>query len=504
MMTPYDVRARVVECANCGAPLTIIDPSTAKCGYCGTHNQVSERPNDGRGPLAPAQEVARLAQLKAQQEHPLVGHVYDLTGLPPSLMFEGATAESVNDLAALHRLWSHAKTVAPDGLEPQRGLCWVAIHSARLLSNSEQYEGARAKLETALNHLSDPGHRLLIRAELCLEAIQRGELAAARGWLAECDPAPEVLELDSALRYATARVCLAESNPARALSLVGEAHGALPVQKAMAPHFMLVRITAFELSRRFEEAAALWSKYVAKFDEAKLIDIAQREGLALQTRLGPMQRSARDLATQIDGARGPAFPFASALAWAPFITLLVALVFSVEGCATKRGPLLGTVAIPVCGALCDICQPPATYHYWSANGSGHHAVLCDSEALRPSQMESRDLMQHASLFPHLEVPGGGATMYAVTYIFVFPLGLLLGFALALSKRRRLKAKLETNQTRLSGLEPELNQAGREAGPLPRRWLAIVLISALFLLSMAGFAGAVITKFAAPAPAAAQP
>ena len=149
MMTPYDVRARVVECANCGAPLTIIDPSSAKCGYCGTHNQISERPNDGRGPLAPAQEVARLAQLKAQQDRPVPGHVYDLTGLPPSLMFEGATADSVNDLAALHRLWSHAKTVAPDGLEPQRGLCWVAIHSARLFSNSEQHEGARAKLETA-------------------------------------------------------------------------------------------------------------------------------------------------------------------------------------------------------------------------------------------------------------------------------------------------------------------------------------------------------------------
>ena len=69
------------------------------------------------------------------------------------------------------------------------------------------------------------------------------------------------MELDSALRYATARVCLAENNPARALSLVGEAPGALPVQTAMAPQFALVRITAFELSRRFEEAAALWKTY---------------------------------------------------------------------------------------------------------------------------------------------------------------------------------------------------------------------------------------------------
>ncbi len=502
-MTPYDVRARVVECANCGAPLTVIDPSSAKCGFCGTHNQVTARPNDVRGPLTPAQEVARLAQLKAQREHPVVGGVYDLTCLPPSLMFEGATVESVNDLAALHRLWSHAKTVAPEGLQPQRALCWVAIHSARLLSKSDQHEGARAKLETALNHLPDPGHRLLIRAELCLEAIRRGELAAARGWLAECDPAPEVLELDSALRYATARACLAETNPARALSLIGDAPGAVPVQKAMAPHFTLVRISALELSRRFAEAAALWTKYVAKLDEAKLIDLAQHEGLASQTRLAPMQRTARALATEIANVRAWGFPVASALAWAPFISLTLAFLFSIEGCATKRGPLIGAVAIPVCGALCDGCRSPATYHYWSSNGSVHHAVLCDSEALRPSQMESMQLIQHASLFPHLEVPGGGVTMYAVTCVFVFPLGVLLGFAVGLSKRRRLQAKLEANRTRLSGLEPELNQAGRDAGPLPRRWLAILLLLSLFLLAMAGLSAAAITMFAAPPPAAAQ-
>ena len=119
-------------------------------------------------------------------------------------------------------------------------------------------------------------------------------------------------------------------------------------------------------------------------------------------------------------------------------------------------------------------------------------------------MESTDLEQHASLFPHLEVPGGAATIYAATYVFVFPLGVVLGFVLGLSKRRRLKVKLEENQKRLSGLEPELTRASREAGPLPRRWLALGLTALLFLLSMAGLAGGAIAVFAAPPPATAQP
>ncbi len=499
----YDVAARVVECANCGAPLTVQNADAATCAYCAVECRVGPRPNDRRQPLSPAQEVARLAQLKAQQSHTIPGHIYDLSGLPPALMFAGATAEARTDLVVLHRLWNHARAVASEGLEAQRALCWVAVHAARLLSASEQREGARAKLETALNHLTDPGHRSLVRAELCVEAVASGELAAARGWLSECDPAPEVLELDSALRYASARVCLAENDPTRALALVGSEAGALPVDKHMAALFLLVRIQALELSRNFADAKSKWQKYLRNADEAQLIATAQAHGLAAHTRLEPMARHGAALAADIANSDRLSFLPAFALRLAPLLAFALACLVSVEGCATKRGPLLGATAAVVCNALCERCTAPASYYYYSANHSGHHAVLCDSADLRPSQMDSAELSQYSSVFPHLEVPGGAATMFAASYVLLFPLGLVAGLPFAYSRRKRLRAQLPKNRERLAGFEVELARAGAPAVAPPHGWLGLIAVSVLSLLLVTVAATTVVTSCRAEPPKDAQ-
>jgi hypothetical protein len=501
---PYDVTARVVECSNCGAPLTLHTAASVKCDFCGVLIRVGPRPHDGRPPLTPAQEIARLAQLKAQQSHAIPGHIFDLSGLPPALMFAGATADARLDLVVLHRLWGHARAKADEGLEAQRALCWVAIHAARLLSVAGEYAGARARLETALNQLTDPGHRLLVRAELCLEAIKSGELAAARGWLAECDPAPEILELDSALRYASARICLAENDSARALGLVGAAAGALPVDPHMEACFVLVRIHAHELNRRFAKAKTLWSRFVQKSDEVALISTAQLHGLAPQTRRDPMTRHAHALAKDIANAGRLSFLLSFALTLAPLLTLALAFIVSIEGCATQRGPLLGATAVPVCSALCESCQAPATYYYWRSNQSGHHAVLCDSEALRPSQMDGVELSQFSSVFPHLEVPGGAAAMFAASYVMLFPLGLAAGLPFAHSRRKRLRAQLHANKKRLAGFETELAAAGAPVGTPAQRWTSPLVVALLALLFMSVGTGSLMKACSAEPPNLAQP
>ncbi|MEZ4225558.1 MAG: hypothetical protein R3B13_31690 [Polyangiaceae bacterium] len=417
-------------------------------------NEVGERPRERRAPVGAEREAARLARLATQLAQTLPGNLYDLSGLPPSLMFVGATAAARNDIAALHRLWSHAKAIAGQGLEPQRALCWVATHAARLLARQGQLEGARAKLETALNHLEDAGHRSLIRVELCIQALRQGDIAAARGWLAECDPAPEVIELDSALRHARARLALAEGEPLRALSQIGESPGSVPVAPSLRPQSDLIRVHAYEAAGRGAQAKSHWRRAAKEHGEGRLIALAHAEDLAPETRLAPMSRRAQTLASEARNAGSLSYVLRIALLYAPLFCAVLALLFSVEGFATGSGPMLGITAEPACAAVCEGCTAPITYHLASSDNVDH-AVLCDSAAIHPRDMSPRELSQYQTAFPHLAIPGGVFTLYLLTFVAVYPLGFALALWPAIRRRRRVALAAAANQEELAELTAAL-------------------------------------------------
>lgn len=184
------------------------------------------------------------------------GHVYDLMYPPPGL--EGATAGGRDALGLLQREWLRLKetSAAGEGLEGQRRRCWVAVALASTYRRFGDLLRTRAVLETALDELDDEGHRHIVRCRLAREAALAGDQPAARGWLEECDPAQEVLELDGEYRLAAARIRLAEGDGAGALVQLGAQEGAVPIDPPHRLAFAELRVAAYEQAGQLHAALA--------------------------------------------------------------------------------------------------------------------------------------------------------------------------------------------------------------------------------------------------------
>ncbi len=474
--------SRVVECARCGAPIGARSQTQVTCRYCGASNSIGARPNDFRQAPSPAEEIARLARLKAQQDHAVPGHVFDLEAFPPALMTAGQQPWIADHLDALERLWPSAKASANAGIEQQRALLWIAAQMVRLLQTAGRDDVAQARMETALDVLSDPGHRLLARTVLARAAVRAGKPDDAAEFLSECDPAPEVLELDSALRYANARVRLARGDAAGTLALVGPEPDAMPWAKAFLGHSSLARIHAYELLDQLDKAKALWRRAIAGSGQAKgstapkippipaaaLLDLARAEGLAPRTRLEPLKQQARTVRGQINRANSISLVFPGMLVGTPILCFLLSFVAMIEGCSTGDGPLLGSLAPIVCPQVCDDCRPPLTYLFWSSSSGGgkrtsKHAVLCDGVRAQPSTMDWSSRMDYGRKFPHQEVPGGAAMLFAVSFLVLFPFCLIPAAVLSIRKKSRLKRQEPELLQKLAPLEAELQAAGALQG-----------------------------------------
>jgi hypothetical protein len=497
--------ARIVECGRCGAPAGATTQTEATCKYCGAVTVVAPRPNDGGKVVSPADEIARLSRLQAQVDHAVAGHVYDLETFPPLLAAGGHLPSVKDQLPELERLWPWAKSNAPAGLEQQRALLWVASNMARSLRGAGRDEVGRARLETSLNLLADPGHRLLARTNLARAAIAAGGLQEAATLLSECDPAPEVLELDSALRYSSARLKLAQGDPTAALVLLGPDLSNMPFSKALAAHAELARIHAYEVLGNTAKAEQLWAKSVA-LAKANPLELARSEDLAPRTRLGPLRLKARGLRQQADHASSISNVFAEMFLYAPMVCLVLSVLASIEGCTTKRGPLLGLVGELTCPYVCKGCEPPLTLHFWStSSGSksvGHQLALCDTTKIRPSTMEHVALMSWYDKFPHQEVPGGAALLFAVSYLVLFPVSFLPALVLAIRGRSRLKRKEPELLQQLAPLEAELRAAGAldaaYAGLHARHW-SVPIFFCLFMVFAMGSCSSMGLAFCTSSP-----
>ena len=200
----FDLLVRAVACSNCGAPLKVgVEGGTVVCEFCDTTNLVQTRPQEAehQKPSA-ADEVARLARL-AQQREAKVDNPFDMS-TPPKGLSEDADDATLR--AELGRILAKPddETLAAD----EQRICWIAVTLADRAKDAGDPLRARAQLEGALDHLPDAGYRHLLRARLAVLAARSGEPAAAAAWLAGCDPAPEVLALDTVYRLARAELDL--------------------------------------------------------------------------------------------------------------------------------------------------------------------------------------------------------------------------------------------------------------------------------------------------------
>jgi hypothetical protein len=420
--TTFDVRVRTLECPRCGAPVSAaMLGGRAQCAYCSAVFEVATRASDARAHAAPsaADEVARLSRLKAQLEHPVTGHPYDL---------ERAAASAAG--VSLRDAWLRSKTAPVATPDEGRLLCWIALRLAEAERAAGRPLQARAALETALDRLTDEGHRHLVRCQLAVEAVREGDLDSAEGWLAECDPAPEILELDGPYREALARVRLARGDVAGVLAVLGERDEDVPFHPSLSTARVLLRLQALELSRRDADADRELRAAMLRSGDAVVMGALAVEGYAPRARLRVLAAERSRLARSFGAAAAPALALLPVLAFALSIGVLI------PRCTFDADPLFGVNGYLLCPAKCPDCDGPLRLVTVWEGGNGEYSTngpqyFCPSKTNGVARMTSKELEQHAGELAKYEL---GASPAATTYLFL--LGLASPWVVARGVRRR--------------------------------------------------------------------
>lgn len=375
--TSFDIHIRTLECKRCGAPVaTDQRGGEITCRYCGTVNVLpTRRAAAGAGAVRSlADEVARLSRLQAQLVNPISAHAYDLDQLP--MGWRSGEARTVAGMERASNEWRSMRANPSAIPEEQRKLCWLSLALADGYRGAKEPLKARAVLETALEALADDGHRQLVRCRLAVGAIEEGDLESAAGWLDECDPYPEVLELDSAYREAQARLHAARGDGSALLNVVGARATDIPIAPEHQRSVALLRVHGLELAGHAAEADAELVRAGGDRGVVPLVESLRERRLAprvceragrrwLEQKLSGLTERRDQLPSNFLDALLPS------LTWLPVFAALLLVPIAVCRCTADADPLLGAYGYVLCPKVCEGCQGPVRVSTeWTGNGNG--------------------------------------------------------------------------------------------------------------------------------------
>lgn len=245
MRTQFDTAVRILLCEYCGAPLQLgAGAGAAQCRHCGTSNQVAARVEQFVIPHAEVPEPQRVAQLRMQDNRPLVApaayqHLVE-GGRIPSWRLPEATAA-----------WLGARKevrASPSNLEAAERFMFLTMMLSNHLFDAQDFLRQRAMYESALEVVQLPRHKQMLRGFLSRSAARLGDMAAAEAWLAPCDPRPLDLESDSAYRMSRAYLETMRGNFAGVLGWLGRVRDEVPIQDTFDAAASVFRANALERS----------------------------------------------------------------------------------------------------------------------------------------------------------------------------------------------------------------------------------------------------------------
>jgi hypothetical protein len=416
-------------------------------------------------PLSPSDEIDRLARLRVQAEHPAGGHAYDFS--TPPLGFSARDLEARDARERLRREWTAAKGAAPGSAEEGRRRLWLALKLADAERAAGQPLKARAALETALDLADDDGHRELARVRLAAEALAEGDAASAAGWLASCDPAPRVLEIDGALREVSARVKAAAGDHRGVLAATGERAERVPVHPDFAASIAARRVHALESLGFLDEARA----ELAAAGEAAGALVA-REGLAprlvdekRRAELGALGERRAALAVGLASLRWP-------LATLPALALAGLVAVTIPRCFFDADPFLGAHGYVLCPHRCEGCTGPLRVNTeWEHNGGEHSTngpdYFCASPGNRVATMSDRELSERRRDLSRYELSFAPAAATYLSFLLlllpVVPLLALRGHRDARRRRDEIDEEMAALARTLSPRVPLPEALPRPAG-----------------------------------------
>lgn len=262
MDTTFSHELRVVACDRCGAPLDAsVGGGSFTCRFCHAHNQLAVRDEALMAPQrSPIPEHERVRRLRMQDGKPLLP--------PPSiqhLMPDGQLADwKVDEAVAVWNGTRQELRAARGNYEAAERLVFLTM----VLSQHFQLKGDRRRqrslLEGALDVVSLPRHRQIMRGYLCRAAVRAGDIQAAEAWLAPCDTGSDDLETDSAYRFSRAFVDTARGDFARVLQVLGQGPNDVPIEDAADEVCAVFRANAWEKLGRTDQAVMLLRQTLAR------------------------------------------------------------------------------------------------------------------------------------------------------------------------------------------------------------------------------------------------
>lgn len=451
--TTYSHTVRIVACARCGAPLAArIEGGSFDCTYCGAQNRLAARDEkqdrvEANKPKTIAESV-RFARLREQQGQgeSMPQRLLDLT------QFGELRPENV---APARRAWiaARAELERARSFPVSERLFFLTVLLVPHLNDREQ----RAVLETAVERLTDAGHRHVLRCMLSRRAARFGDREAAVDWLEPCDQRPLDLTMDTAFRYAAATLAAVARKPDEVLALLGSHPGDVPLAERDSLGCDLLRIDALaavgqgdEATRRYER---LWKTNGTQL-EAELrrrwpMDLCRIPRRRLEAR--QLEREILRARTARKALRRSLFQHAFAVL---FPTLVMAVVMGVVFAWVQR-PLWPRL-VPrapfdsaMCSMVCRQCVPPVRVHDAPGLAGQWQCSVAATAPSRPSRTHPTIELQY------MTTVAMGATVQ-FPFWMLFWLGVLFHAQRRRDRRNRILAsRVEELLRRLNTLHRHL-------------------------------------------------
>jgi hypothetical protein len=194
-------------------------------------------------------EAQRFERLRAHAQHPTV--------LPDSIKHLVAGSKIAADrVPEAMADWQRTRIEMAAGA--QFPVAERLFHLTVLLSDHFARAGdplrVRALLETALELLSAPRHRQVLRGSLATHAARAGDLAGADAWFAGCSPVSDDIHVDTAWRASKAYISTLREDWPGVTHALGSRTGDVPLADGEAEGCALLRSNALERSGQLAEA----------------------------------------------------------------------------------------------------------------------------------------------------------------------------------------------------------------------------------------------------------
>jgi len=253
--TSFSYSFRVAACDRCGAPhQATVAGGSFTCRFCNAQSILAVRNEIVAAPgRAPVAEAERIARLRMQDGKPL---------LPPPnlahLMANGWLEEWKVEEAV--SIWNGARQelrTNPNDFDAAERLVFLSMVIAQHFKDKGDKLRQRSLLEGALDVVTLPRHRQVIRGFLARAAVIAGDLEAAEAWLKPCDALSDDLSMDSEWRFSRAFIDTAKGDFQRVLTVLGRGPNDVPIEDASEDVCTVLRANACERMGQVDVAVTL-------------------------------------------------------------------------------------------------------------------------------------------------------------------------------------------------------------------------------------------------------